>query len=85
MLYTAVMKHNAETIEKLVLMQYNTFQLKNKIAMIIISIALIVYGVFTFSTGMITSYLCLFLSIEYHPSILWCEYYVIFAIPSRMC
>ena len=60
-LYTALMKHNAETIEKLVLMQYNTFQLKNKIAMIIISIELIVYGVFTFSTGMITSYLCLFL------------------------
>lgn len=60
-LYTAVMKHNAETIEKLVLMQYNTFQLKNKIVMAIISIAFIVYGVFTFSTGMITSYLCLFL------------------------
>ena len=60
-LYTAVMKHNAETIEKLVLMQYNTFQIGKKIALILISLALIAYGVFTFSSGMITSYFCLFL------------------------
>ena len=60
-LYTAVMKHNAETIEKLVLMQYNTFQIGKKITLILISLALIAYGVITFSSGMITSYFCLFL------------------------
>ena len=60
-LYTAVMKHNADTIEKLVLMQYNTFQVGKKISLILISLVLIAYGVFTFSSGMITSYFCLFL------------------------
>ena len=60
-LYTALMKHNAETIEKLVLMQYNTFQIRKKIVMILISLALIAYGVFTYRSGMITSYFCLFL------------------------
>ncbi len=60
-LYTALMKHNANTIEKLVLMQYNTFQVKNKLIQILLSLLLILYGVFTFHTGMVTSYLCLFL------------------------
>ncbi len=60
-MYTALMKHNAETIEKLVLMQYNTFQIRRKIVSILLSIAMILYGVFTFHTGMITSYFCLFL------------------------
>lgn len=60
-LYTAVMKHNGETIEKLVLMQYNTFQVGKKVTLILLSLALIAYGVFSFSSGMITSYFCLFL------------------------
>lgn len=60
-LYTAKMKHNAETIEKLVLMQYNTFQVGKKIIKIVIALAMLVYGVFTSGSGMFTSYLCLFL------------------------
>ena len=60
-LYTALMKHDAGTIEKLVLMQYNTFQVKRKIILFLIAVAMIIYGVYTFSTGMITSYFCLFL------------------------
>lgn len=60
-LYTARMRHNAGTIEKLVLMQYNTFQLGKKAIRIVIAGALMAYGVFTYSSGMITSYFCLFL------------------------
>lgn len=60
-LYTALMKHNAGTIEKLVLMQYNTFQVRNKLIQILLSLLFIGYGVFTFRSGMVTSYLCLFL------------------------
>ncbi len=59
--YTALMKHNSETIEKLVLMQYNTFQTGNKVIKITIAAVMIAYGVITAGSGMITSYLCLFL------------------------
>ena len=55
------MQHDEGTIEKLVLMQYNTFQLKSKIIKIVISIAMLVYGVVTIESKMFTSYICLFL------------------------
>lgn len=60
MKYTARMKHTADTITKLVLMQYNTFQVAKKVIRIVIAVGLIVYGVMSFSSGMITPLIAFF-------------------------
>ena len=59
--YTALMKHNAESIEKLVLMQYNSFQVRNKLVRVAFAFVMLVYGVVTAGKGLFTSYLCLIL------------------------
>lgn len=59
--YTAKMKHNAGTIERLVLMQYNTFQTRNKLLRVFLAMAMLVYGVYMSGRQMVTPYLCLFL------------------------
>ena len=60
-LYTAKMQHSAATIEKLVVMQYNTFQIVNKLVRYGIGAAMIAYGLITYERGMFTTYLCLLL------------------------
>lgn len=60
-LYTAKMQHNAATIEKLVVMQYNTFQTVNKLVRYLIGAVMIAYGLITYDKGMFTTYLCLLL------------------------
>lgn len=59
--YTAKMKHSADTIERLVVMQYNTFQTRNKFLRVFLAMAMLVYGVYMSGRQMITPYLCLFL------------------------
>ena len=59
--YTAKMKHSADTIERLVVMQYNTFQTRNKLIRVFLAMAMLVYGVYMSGRQMITPYLCLFL------------------------
>lgn len=60
-IYSAKMQHNSDTIERLVVMQYNTFQIKNKLFRVFISMVMLVYGVLMSGKQLITPYLCLFL------------------------
>ena len=59
--YTAKMKHSADTIERLVVMQYITVQTTNKLIRVFLAMAMLVYGVYMSGRQMITPYLCLFL------------------------
>ena len=52
--YTAKMKHSADTIERLVVMQYNTFQTRNKFLRVFLAMAMLVYGVYMSGRQMIT-------------------------------
>lgn len=59
--YTAKMKHSSDTVQRLVLMQYNTFQTDKKLIRAALSAALIIYGIAFFDSNMFTPILALFL------------------------
>ena len=61
-LYTAEMKHNAETVKQFTLLQYNTFEWWRKLVLIILSAAMILFGVLygSSSGSSVLTILCLF-------------------------
>ena len=59
--YTAKMKHSGETITRLVVMQYDTFQFGKKFVRILFSLVLIAYGALFLQEKMVTPILALFL------------------------